>query len=341
MIEEMNYSFDALTNQLKLLSNNFNFDSNKVMSVKDTPNGFEINNCIDYQVIQSLSRIPGSSLDVIQDKWVVPYNFNAAKQLLELAEAHNYWFTHNSGGKLLEILNLSIPGMECTLRPYQKEAVKFIKQNKSVLIADEKGLGKTVEALAAVQYLKLDYVLIVCPVSLKSKWSEEISQKLPGNTVCILKSGEPKKIENTRFVIVNYDILEKYFSQLKEIPFKAIIFDESQKLKSNKTQWHTPAIELSKSIHYKILLSETPVEIRPRELINQLMVMGKLEKFGGEKYFGDHYCNGTWKSNFKTEKTYWNIQGASNLAELQENLLHNGYLRRSRKDVCSQLPTAD
>ena len=56
------------------------------------------------------------------------------------------------------------------LHEWQEENVKFIEDNKFVLISDEMGLGKTFSALAAVKKNKLYPCLILCPKSLKINW---------------------------------------------------------------------------------------------------------------------------------------------------------------------------
>ncbi|MEK0326870.1 MAG: SNF2-related protein, partial [Nitrosopumilus sp.] len=62
------------------------------------------------------------------------------------------------------------------LRPYQIRGIEFLKSRQSAFLADEQGLGKTVQVLKAVQYKTP--CLIVCPNSSKYFWSSEIQKWL-------------------------------------------------------------------------------------------------------------------------------------------------------------------
>ena len=63
---------------------------------------------------------------------------------------------------------------------FQKDGVKFCIQNKArLIIGDEMGIGKTIQALALVKLYKNDWpVLIFCPSSLKLNWNNEIKNWL-------------------------------------------------------------------------------------------------------------------------------------------------------------------
>jgi SNF2 family DNA or RNA helicase len=68
--------------------------------------------------------------------------------------------------------------LRASLYDYQKEGAIFAARAGRSLIADEMGLGKTIQAIAAAElmarHLGVERVLIVCPTSLKSQWSQEI-----------------------------------------------------------------------------------------------------------------------------------------------------------------------
>lgn len=78
----------------------------------------------------------------------------------------------------IEALDLDLSLMSSTLRQYQLFGVKYIIQNRRVLLGDEMGLGKTIQAIACMAHLKAQgktHFLVVCPVSVMVNWSREVS----------------------------------------------------------------------------------------------------------------------------------------------------------------------
>ena len=131
------------------------------------------------------------------------------------------------------------------LLDHQKEAVKFLLSRKKCVLADEQGLGKTVELAVAAIEGNFDSILIICPASLKEVWRRELLFYVPERDITIIESfldktkpqleeflgyapgksnmkrdellEEAKKRGQwkfNRFVIINYDILDNFF-QLK------------------------------------------------------------------------------------------------------------------------------
>jgi SNF2 family DNA or RNA helicase len=65
--------------------------------------------------------------------------------------------------------------MKATLRNYQREGVNFLKQPRgTVLLADQQGLGKTIQLITACKELDMQHILVVCPKSVISVWEQEI-----------------------------------------------------------------------------------------------------------------------------------------------------------------------
>lgn len=134
------------------------------------------------------------------------------------------------------------PDKPRTLKPHQKEAVKFLLSRKKCVLADDMGLGKTCEVTVAAIEGNFDAVLIICPASLKTNWLEELSYYIPEREITIIggcndmkkdeierylgygvgRSGktipelqkeakERGKWNENRFVIINYDILNDVY----------------------------------------------------------------------------------------------------------------------------------
>lgn len=128
------------------------------------------------------------------------------------------------------------------MKPHQKEAVQFLLSRKKCILADDQGLGKTLELAVASIEGNFDSVLIICPASLKTNWRKELSWYVPDRDITIIESTQgmnKKELEkflgyaegksgltlkelrveakdkgkwtDNRFIIINYDILDEFY----------------------------------------------------------------------------------------------------------------------------------
>ena len=128
------------------------------------------------------------------------------------------------------------------IKPHQKEAVQFLLSRKKCILADDMGLGKSLELSVAAVEGNFDSVIIICPASLKTNWKKELMWYVPERDITIIDSpigmtkselekflgyGEGRsgltvkelreeakdkgKWEDNRFVIVNFDVLEEFY----------------------------------------------------------------------------------------------------------------------------------
>jgi SNF2 family N-terminal domain. len=126
-------------------------------------------------------------------------------------------------------------------------------------------------------------------------------------------------------ILTTYDMTKKYLMELKQIPFKALILDESHYVKGKKTQRFNAISEIAKDKEITVLISATPLD-RPSDLIAQLEIMGTFKPlFHSQKYYIDEYCEG-------------NITGASNVSELKDILRANCMIARDKKEIMPELP---
>jgi len=149
---------------------------------------------------------------------------------------------------------------------FQKSAVRFIKEHKRVLLADESGLGKTYTSIAAALSCKekgARKILIVSPKSAVDWWGKEIidSTNVPRGRVYMHKTADNPSIEDARFVIVNYEAIRgkrnRLRAELAEQGFDFIIVDEAHKMR-NDSALQTEAVMQFDS-EFKLLVSATPL----------------------------------------------------------------------------------
>ena len=248
--------------------------------------------------------------------------------------------------------------------PYQargvQEIIMRLHQYSCALLADEQGLGKTIQIAKVIEDInkieKDKKFLIICPASLKLNWVKELKEWCKGlPNECCWRFGEPvyyfpygEKIQvitsskdwidkNARIVIVNYDLLTKEHiqSQLLKGKFYLCVCDEAHYLKNAKAARTKAAAKIMKAINYNIALTGTPILNKPLELYSLLKCIKAtdiLKPYDTFRPFAFRYCNaydGMWG---------FDASGHSNLEELNFRLRSTIMVRREKKEVLSQLP---
>ena len=74
---------------------------------------------------------------------------------------------------------LEVPGLGGELKPFQRAGVSYLLAQRRAFLADEQGLGKTIEALATLEADGAYPAVVVCPASLKLNWLRELERWLP------------------------------------------------------------------------------------------------------------------------------------------------------------------
>ena len=103
-----------------------------------------------------------------------------------------------------------------------------------VLISDEMGLGKSIEAIACINAVtSIHRVLVICPAHLKIKWYRELNKWLVRQQSIGIADG--RCFPTTDIVIINFQILHKYPKRL-EFFWDLVIVDEAHELRNPKAQ---------------------------------------------------------------------------------------------------------
>jgi SNF2 family DNA or RNA helicase len=235
--------------------------------------------------------------------------------------------------------DMDIPApMGLAYRPYQKAGIAYALARPNVLIADEMGLGKTIQAVGVINAdPSINTALVICPASLKINWQRELGKWLTRYyDIALVNSTDPWP-ETAEIVIINYDILHKYRPAIIARRWDALIVDECHYVKNPKahrTQMimgdhHTR--QRAVSARRKIFLGGTPIENRPIEgwAVFHFLAPTVFRNFWN---YAKRYCaayQGDWG---------WNMNGASNEAELQQKLRISIMVRRLKSQVLTELP---
>jgi hypothetical protein len=220
--------------------------------------------------------------------------------------------------------SLQVSGLGGELKPFQRAGVRYLLEQRRTFLSDEQGLGKTIEAIAALEADEAYPAIVVCPASLKLNWMRELQRWLPDRAVQALSGGGGgASVADAEVTVVNYEIVAPRLEALQALGPRALVLDESHYCK-NPAAKRTRAVQrLATAVPDDgliLALSGTPVLNRPTELISQLRILGRLGDFGSGVRFGERF------------------RGADAHLRLHWHLRARCYVRRLKADVLPQLP---
>ena len=245
--------------------------------------------------------------------------------------AHELTRRHTTNG--VDRLSQSLFDASVDLNPHQIEAALFALRNplqEGVLLADEVGLGKTIEAaLVICQHWaeRRRRLLVICPASLRKQWAQELQEKFAVPTsvvdaVALRKQSAGDMLSTLQglagkaVVIMSYQFAAKLEAELRAIPWDVVVIDEAHKLRnayrtSNRTG---QALKRALAGRKKLLLTATPLQ-------NSLMELYGLSTLIDEHLFGDETA---FRKQF--------VNSSTGLEELRERL--TSFAKRTlRRDV--------
>lgn len=219
------------------------------------------------------------------------------------------------------------------LRQFQKEGVRMIYDFKGrALLADEQGLGKTLEALEWIRRTPRHRpVVIVTPSSLKYTWQKEASMHFGMRSEVL--EGRPRKSLglSSKIIILNYDILQHWLKVLLKNQPTTVIFDECHYIKNPEAARTKAAQRLSANASSVVGLSGTPMTNQAIDLWSILSCI-RPELFPSRLKFAWRYCKP------KATPWGWQFNGAVKKKELNRILRERVLIRRLKKDVAKELP---
>lgn len=186
------------------------------------------------------------------------------------------------------------------LNPHQVDAALFAFQSplsKGVILADEVGLGKTIEAGLVMTQRWAEgrrRMLVVCPASLRKQWVQELADKFFLPAVILetksfnqaLKDGSANPFETSRddpaVVVCSYNFAARRADELASARWDLAVLDEAHRLRNvyKRGAKIATAIRTALSPTPKLLLTATPLQ-------NSLMELYGLVSVIDEHHFGD------------------------------------------------------
>lgn len=216
--------------------------------------------------------------------------------------AHALTLRHGSDG--VDRLSQSLFDAGVDLNPHQIDAALFALKNPlsmGVILADEVGLGKTIEAaLVLGQYWaeRKRRLLIICPASLRKQWAQELlekfnlpSQILDAQSLRKLRHGQSfDALAGKQILIMSYQFAVRLELDLRSVAWNLVVIDEAHKLRNA----HKPTNRIGQSLkralsgRQKLLLTATPLQNSLLELYG-LSTLIDDHQFGDETAFRRQY----------------------------------------------------
>jgi SWI/SNF-related matrix-associated actin-dependent regulator 1 of chromatin subfamily A len=208
------------------------------------------------------------------------------------------------------------------LAPFQWAAVRYALLARGTFLADEQGLGKTVEALASLEADGAYPAVVVCPASMKLGWEREAERWLPHRSVTVVQ-GRGTLAPAADITIVNYEVVAAHQPVLARRRPRALVVDESHYCKNPQAKRTQAVRRLSAGIApdgLRLALSGTPVLNHAEELIAQLRIIGRMEDFGSGARFARQF-----RGLVSEERLHWHMRRSC-------------FVRRLKSEVLPQLP---
>jgi ERCC4-related helicase len=195
----------------------------------------------------------------------------------------------------LDRLSMSLFDAAVDLNPHQIEAALFALESplsKGVLLADEVGLGKTIEAgivLCQLWAERKRRLIVICPASLRKQWALELSEKfnLPTRVLDTKTFKDEQRLgraplNEKAILIVSFNYANALREDIKVIAWDLVVIDEAHKLRNA----YRPSNKVGQGIRWatedcrKLLLTATPLQ-------NSLVELYGLSTLIDDHLFGD------------------------------------------------------
>ncbi len=243
------------------------------------------------------------------DCWTVRFTVNYHSCLVNktkhltaaMTPYHSQYWAHlltlKGAGGSIENLTRSISNARVDLNPHQVDAALFALRSplsKGAILADEVGLGKTIEAgivLSQRWAERKRRILLIVPATLRKQWQQELDEKfyLPSivldgpkfNQLRNSGNGNPF-MQDDAIVICSYHFVASKSPSVQGVPWDLVVIDEAHRLRNVYRQQSSMARGITDSIGsaHKLLLTATPLQ-------NSLMELYGLVSIIDEHVFGD------------------------------------------------------
>ena len=221
----------------------------------------------------------------------------------------NYYaheLTRRFSSEKFEKLSQSLFNATVDLNPHQIEAALFAFRSplsRGAILADEVGLGKTIEAGLIISQLWAERkrrILIILPAALREQWSRELLEKFfiasiileSKNFNQLIKQGSENPFEQVdTIVLCSYHFARAKATDILKVPWDLVVVDEAHRLRNVYRRDNKIARTLLAAIgnRPKVLLTATPLQNSLMELYGLVSFIDP-HLFGSEDSFRSQYA---------------------------------------------------
>ena len=240
---------------------------------------------------------------------------------MNLTDYHAKYFAHELTKRCppdsMEKLAGAVASAQVDLNPHQVDAALFAFQSplsKGALLADEVGLGKTIEAglvLSQKWAERKRRILVITPSNLRKQWYQELTEKffLPCRLLeaksynAAIKQGQFRPFEATEIVICSYQFAKSKAADIHAHPWDLVVIDEAHRLRNVYKPQNVIANTLKMALagKDKLLLTATPLQNSLLELFGLVSFIDE-HTFGDLKSFREQFANVNQEQVFQTLK---------------------------------------
>lgn len=216
-----------------------------------------------------------------------------------------------------EKITAALVDAQVDLNPHQIDAALFAFKSplsKGALLADEVGLGKTIEAGLVLSQKWAEHkrrVLVITPSHLRKQWYQELTDKffLPCRLLesksynNAVKQGRFRPFEASEIIICSYHFARNKASDVQAIPWDLVVIDEAHRLRNVYKPSNVIAntLKLALAGKDKLLLTATPLQNSLLELFGLVSFIDE-HTFGDLKSFREQFANLNQEQVFQTLK---------------------------------------
>ena len=237
---------------------------------------------------------------------------------MSITPYHAKYFAHELtkrySSNSLEKFTASLSDAQVDLNPHQIDAALFAFQSplsKGAILADEVGLGKTIEAGIVISQKWAERkrkILIIAPANLRKQWNQEIADKFFLSSLILETKSFNEQLQKANFnpfvhtdkiVICSYQFIKSKSIYVSKVDWDLVVIDEAHRLRnvyktSNKI---AKAVKEAVSHSPKILLTATPLQNSLLELYGLVSIIDEFA-FSDLKSFKAQFTRLSEEKNF-------------------------------------------